>query len=277
MESEIESIQRFYNLVIDFFVNYSFQVVGALLIVLLAWIVAKWASRVVSRLCERHDVDITLRLFASNIVRMLIMSAAIIVALGKFGISIGPFIAAVGAISLSIGLALQGTLTNYGAGLGLILSRPFVVGDTVLVNNTYGVVEEIRLGYTTLRTEDEEIITIPNKHMIGEILVNSFAYRIVEATVGIDYGDDPEVAIEAIRGVLSGFEELSSENAPLIGIEAFGESSIDIGVRYWVPTTKFYQVQYRANLEIFKALKRAGITIPYPQRDIHMISGQVKA
>ena len=277
MEKEIESIQKLYTFVIEFFVNYSFQVVGALLIILLGWFVAKWASRAVVRLCERHDVDITLRIFASNLMRMLIMAAAIIVALGKFGISIGPFIAAVGAISLSVGLALQGTLTNYGAGLGLILSRPFVVGDTVLVNNTYGVVEEIRLGYTTLRTEDEEIITIPNKHMIGEILVNSFAYRIVETTVGIDYADDPERAIETIQKVLAGFEELSKENIPLVGIEAFGDSSIDIGLRYWVPTTKYYQVQYRVNLAIFKAIKEAGITIPYPQRDIHILSGEAQA
>jgi small conductance mechanosensitive channel len=277
MEKEIESIQKLYTFVIEFFVNYSFQVVGALLIILLGWFVAKWASRAVVRLCERHDVDITLRIFASNLMRMLIMAAAIIVALGKFGISIGPFIAAVGAISLSVGLALQGTLTNYGAGLGLILSRPFVVGDTVLVNNTYGVVEEIRLGYTTLRTEDEEIITIPNKHMIGEILVNSFAYRIVETTVGIDYADDPERAIETIQKVLAGFEELSKENIPLVGIEAFGDFSIDIGLRYWVPTTKYYQVQYRVNLAIFKAIKEAGITIPYPQRDIHILSGEAQA
>ena len=277
MEKEIESIQKLYTFVIEFFVNYSFQVVGALLIILLGWFVAKWASRAVVRLCERHDVDITLRIFASNLMRMLIMAAAIIVALGKFGISIGPFIAAVGAISLSVGLALQGTLTNYGAGLGLILSRPFVVGDTVLVNNTYGVVEEIRLGYTTLRTEDEEIITIPNKHMIGEILVNSFAYRIVETTVGIDYADDPERAIETIQKVLAGFEELSKENIPLVGIEAFGDFSIDIGLRYWVPTTKYYQVQYRVNLAILKAIKEAGITIPYPQRDIHILSGEAQA
>ena len=272
MQQEIESLQRFYNLVIDFFVNYSFQVLGALIVIILAWFVARWASRAVVRLCEKHDVDVTLSLFASNIVRMVVMAAAIVVALGKFGISIGPFIAAIGAISLSVGLALQGTLTNYGAGIGLILSRPFVVGDTVLVNNTYGVVEEIRLGYTTLRTEDEEIITIPNKHMIGEILVNSFAYRIVETTVGIDYGDDPERAISAIRNALAGFEELSDENAPLVGIKGFGDSSIDIGIRYWVPTTKYFEVQYRVNLALHKAIKAAGITIPYPQRDIHMVA-----
>ncbi len=272
VEKEIESIQKFYNLVIEFFVNYSFQVVGALLIILLAWFVAKWASRAVVRLCDKHDIDVTLGLFASNLVRMLIMAAALIVALGKFGISIGPFIAAIGAISLSIGLALQGTLTNYGAGIGLILSRPFVVGDTVQINEVFGVVEEIRLGYTTLRTEDEELITVPNKYMIGDILVNSFGFRIVETTVGIAYGDDPERAIAIMKQTLESFEELSGDNAPQVGIEKFGESSIDIGLRYWAPTKKYFQVQYRVNMALYKAIKDAGITIPYPQRDIHMIT-----
>lgn len=274
MEQEIASLQKFYNLVIEFFVNYSFQVVGALIILILAWFAARWASRAVVRQCEKHNIDVTLGLFAANIVRLLIMAAALIVALGKFGISIGPFVAAIGAISLSAGLALQGTLSNYGAGIGLILSRPFVVGDTILINDRFGVVEEIKLGYTILRTEDEELITIPNKHMVGEILVNSFAYRIVETTVGIDYGDDPESAIAAIERTLASFEELSKENPPLVGIEAFGESSIDIGIRYWAPTKKYFQVQYRANLAIFKVLKDDGITIPYPRRDIRMLGGE---
>ena len=271
MEKEIESLQRFYNLVIEFFVNYSFQVVGALIIIILAWFVAKWASRAVIRLCEQHKVDVTLTLFASNIVRMLVMAAAIIVALGKFGISIGPFIAAIGAISLSIGLALQGTLTNYGAGIGLILSRPFVVGDTVLINDVFGVVEEIRLGYTTLRTEDEELITVPNKYMIGDILVNSFGYRIVETTIGIDYGDDPQSAVDVIVATLTGFEELSPDHTPLVGIEGFGDSSIDIGVRYWAPTQKYFETQYRVNMALYRSIKDAGITIPYPHRDVRMI------
>ncbi len=277
MEQELQTLQRFYDILMEFVVNYSFQVLGAILILLLAWFVAKWASAAVVRFFERHDIDVTLGKFTANMVRLLIMAAALIVALGKFGISIGPFVAAIGAISLSVGLALQGTLTNYGAGLGLILSRPFVVGDTVLVNDTYGVVEEIRLGYTTLRTEDEELITIPNKYMIGEILVNSFAYRVVETTVGIDYGDDPEKAIALIREVLAGFEALSQENAPLVGIEKFGDFSIDIGVRYWAPTRKYFDTQYRVNLALYKAVREAGITIPYPRRDLYMIpSGDAK-
>ena len=277
MEQELQTLQRFYDILMEFVVNYSFQVLGAILILLLAWFVAKWASGAVVRFFERHDIDVTLGKFTANMVRLLIMAAALIVALGKFGISIGPFVAAIGAISLSVGLALQGTLTNYGAGLGLILSRPFVVGDTVLVNDTYGVVEEIRLGYTTLRTEDEELITIPNKYMIGEILVNSFAYRIVESTVGIDYGDDPEKAIAIIREVLAGFEALSQENVPLVGIEKFGDFSIDIGVRYWAPTRKYFDTQYRVNLALYKAVREAGITIPYPRRDLYMIpSGDAK-
>lgn len=271
MEQEIESLQRFYHLVIEFFVNYSFQVVGAIIIILLGWMASKWAYRVVVRQFEKHQLDVTLGQFTANVTRFLVLAAALIIALGKFGISIAPFIAAIGAISLTAGLALQGSISNYGAGLSLIISRPFVVGDTIVVNGVFGVVEEIKLGYTLLRTEDEELITIPNKHMIGEILVNSFEYRIVEGSIGISYNDKPDVAIEVIKNVLASHGELSKDHSPVVGVEAFADSSINIGIRYWVPTKRYFQTQYEINLEIFDAIQSVGLTIPYPQRDIHMI------
>lgn len=271
MEQELESVQKLYHLVIEFFVNYSFQVVGAIIILFLGWFVSRWVYRIVVRLFEKHDLDVTLGEFSANLARLLIIAIALIMALGKFGISIAPFIAAIGAVSLTAGLALQGSISNYGAGLTLIISRPFVVGDTIAVNDVFGVVEEIKLGYTLLRTEDEELITIPNKHMIGEILVNSFEYRIVEGSVGIGYDDSPENAIALIKTLLASNEALSKEHTPVVGIEAFADSSIIIGIRYWVPTKRYFQTQYEVNLEILNAIRSAGLTIPYPQRDVHLI------
>ena len=133
-----------------------------------------------------------------------------------------------------------------------------------------GVVDEIHLAITILSTEDDEIITIPNKHIVGEILSNSFANKIVEGTVGISYQDDPEKAIEAIQTALLGIEDVCSEPPPQVGIEAFGDSSIDLGLRYWVPTKKYFQTLYRGNMAVHKALESAGITIPFPQRDVHL-------
>jgi len=270
MEIELETIQQIYNVVVEFIINYSFQILGAIIILIVGAKLAGWLGRLVTNLCEKKNVDITLARFLGNVVKILTLTFVIIIAIGKFGISIAPFIAALGAIAFGASFAISGPVSNYGAGLVIILSRPFVIGDTITINNVSGLVEEIHLATTILTTEDDEKITIPNKHIIGEILLNSYNNRIVESSVGISYQDDPEKAIEVIREALSRIDDICSEPPPQIGIEAFGESSIDLGMRYWVPTKKYFQTLYRGNLVVHKALKEAQITIPFPQRDVNL-------
>jgi small conductance mechanosensitive channel len=270
MQNELETIQQIYNVVVEFIINYSFQILGAIIILIVGAKLAGWLGRLVTNLCEKKNVDITLARFLGNVVKILTLTFVIIIAIGKFGISIAPFIAALGAIAFGASFAISGPVSNYGAGLVIILSRPFVIGDTITINNVSGLVEEIHLATTILTTEDDEKITIPNKHIIGEILLNSFNNRIVESSVGISYQDDPEKAIEVIREALSRIDDICSEPPPQIGIEAFGESSIDLGMRYWVPTKKYFQTLYRGNLAVHKALKEAQITIPFPQRDVNL-------
>jgi len=270
MKQQLGYVQDFYELAIAFLANYSFQIIGALIIVVIGWFLSKYVFNVLIRFFNTHDFDTTLGKFVANGVRILLFGAMIIVAIGKLGISIAPFIAAVGAVFLTAGLALQGSVANFAAGISLVISRPFKIGDTILVNNVYGVVEEIKLAYTTLRTEDEEMITVPNKNMIGEVIVNSFSYRVVESSIGISYKDDAEKAITIIRNVIDGFENLSSENKSIIGIQKFGDNAVEIGMRYWVPARNFFKVQYEVNLAVYKALNEANVTIPYPQRDLHI-------
>lgn len=270
MNQELHYVQKFYELTIEFFTNYSFQIIGAVIIITIGWFLSKYIYNVLIRFFNMHDFDITLGKFAANIVRILIFGAMFIVAIGKLGISIAPFVAAVGAVFLTAGLALQGTVANFAAGISLVITRPFKLGDTISVNNVYGVVEEIKLGYTTLRTEDEELITIPNKNMIGEVIVNSFDYRIVESSVGISYNDDAEKAVELIKKVIDDFDNLSGENKAVVGIQKFGDNAVEIGMRYWVPTRSYFKTQYEVNMAVYKALNAANITIPYPQRDIHI-------
>ena len=270
MEIELETIQQIYNVVVEFIINYSFQILGAIIILIVGAKLAGWLGRLVTNLCEKKNVDITLAKFLGNVVKILTLTFVIIIAIGKFGISIAPFIAALGAIAFGASFAISGPVSNYGAGLVIILSRPFVIGDTITINNVSGLVEEIHLATTILTTEDDEKITIPNKHIIGEILLNSYNNRIVESSVGISYQDDPEKAIEVIREALSRIDDICSEPSPQIGIEAFGESSIDLGMRYWVPTKKYFQTLYRGNLAVHKALQEAQITIPFPQRDVNL-------
>lgn len=275
MDKELQTLQKFYNIVIEFLTNYSFQLLGALIIVIIGWFAAKYAYTLLMRLFESHHFDSTLSKFIANVVKILIFAAMIVIALGKIGISIAPFVAAIGAVSLTAGLALQGSVSNYAAGVLLIISRPFKVGDTLSVAGVYGVVEEIKLSYTVLRNEDEELITVPNKQMIGDVLVNSFDVRVVESSIGVSYEQDPAKAISLIKEVLSGFKDVSKEHKPVVGIAKFGDSSIELGLRYWVPTKSFFKTQYEVNLALYKALHENHVTIPYPQREVRILGENV--
>jgi small conductance mechanosensitive channel len=275
MDKELQTLQKFYNIVIEFLTNYSFQLLGALIIVIIGWFAAKYAYTLLMRLFESHHFDSTLSKFIANVVKILIFAAMIVIALGKIGISIAPFVAAIGAVSLTAGLALQGSVSNYAAGVLLIISRPFKVGDTLSVAGVYGVVEEIKLSYTVLRNEDEELITVPNKQMIGDVLVNSFDVRVVESSIGVSYEQDPAKAISLIKEVLSGFKDVSKEHKPVVGIAKFGDSSIEVGLRYWVPTKSFFKTQYEVNLALYKVLHENHVTIPYPQREVRILGENV--
>ena len=163
----------------------------------------------------------------------------------RFQICLSPFVTAIGAVFLTAGLALQGSVSNYAAGVLLIIFRLFKVGDTLLTLGVYGVIEEMKLSYTTLCNEDEELITIPNKQMIGDILVNSFEYRVVESSIGVSYAQDPSVAIEVIYDVWVHHPKVSKTHTPVVGIAKFGDSAIELGLRYWVPTKHFLKHSIR--------------------------------
>lgn len=272
MKEELATLQNLFNVVVEFLVNYSFQVIGAIIILVVGIYVARWLSNMVVKLCRQRDLDITLAKFLGNLTKVSVLGFVAIVTIGKFGISIAPFIAAIGALAFGASFAIQGPLSNYGAGLAIIFARPFAVGNTITVKDVSGVVEEISLAYTFLTTEDEERITIPNNQIVGEIIQNSFANRVVEAKVGIAYHNDPQKAIDVIKETLEQFSQISADPAPQIGIEEFADSAITIGMRYWVPTKHYFKTIYAVNLSVFQALATSQITIPFPQRDIHMIS-----
>jgi small conductance mechanosensitive channel len=272
MPEEIKTIQKLIDIVIDFFVNYSFQVVGAILVLVIGVLVARAVSSSLLKFFGKKEFDVTLSKFITATVKGIILGFAFIVAIGKFGITIAPFIAALAAMAFGASFAIQGPLANYGAGLVIILTRPFVVGNTIKVSDVSGIVDEVKLGSTILTDEDGVKITIPNKHIVGEIIHNSEERKIVEQMVGISYDNDPEKAIRIIKEVLEAFHEISKEPPPQIGIQEFGDSSINIGLRYWIPTNKYFKTLYQVNLSVYKHLKAKNIEIPFPQRDVHIVS-----
>ncbi|QIR13482.1 mechanosensitive ion channel family protein [Shewanella aestuarii] len=270
LEQELEQLQNVYTLITEFLVQYSFQLVGALLIFLLGLWVANKVSNFVAAQFVKHNIDITLSNFTSNLVRIIIIIMVAVVALGKLGISVTPMVAAIGAASLGAGLALQGMLSNYAAGVTIIVTRPFVVGNTIEIKNVSGVVTEIKLGLTILTNEEGEQISIPNKHIVGEILHNSFEYKLVENKINIEYQADSNKVVGIIQQALASSEMVNQQPAPLVGINGFNSIGMEIGIRYWVPTANYFQAKYQTNQSIISALSKANISIPCPVREIHI-------
>jgi len=276
MEEELNRLETIIDTVIELAVRYSFQIFAAIIILIVGAMLARGTSRLVMNICQRKQIDITLTKFFAGVVKILIIAFAVVMALAKFGITIAPMVAAIGAGAFGLTLAIQGPISNYGAGLALILTRPFKVGNTLTIHGLTGIVREIRLGATILETEDGEQIMIPNRKVSGEIFVNSFPYKVVEGSVGIAYSSDPQRAIAVIREcvVAAGGKDAASEPAPQVGIEAFADSSINIGYRYWVRTEAYFQTLYRVNLAIHKGFHEAGIVIPFPQREVRVLNPQ---
>ena len=272
MQEQISSFQKLLDTLIEFVVNYSFQVIGAIIVLAVGVIIANRVAALILQLLEKKKLDITLSKFIAGTVRVLILGFAVLIALGKFGITITPFIAALGAAAFGATYAIQGPLSNYAAGLSIILGRPFTVGSTITVAGVSGIVEEVKLAVTVLTTEDGIKITIPNKHIVGEILYDSGKNRIAEGLIGISYDGEPEKAIQIIKRVLGQFGAIASKPAPQIGLQSFGDSAINVAYRYWVPTIKYYHTAYEVNLAVYRAIREAGIEIPFPQRVVHTVS-----
>ncbi|MCZ6664710.1 MAG: mechanosensitive ion channel family protein [Gammaproteobacteria bacterium] len=261
MKQEIEVAQQIYELIINFLVTYSFQIAGAIVILIAGFVIGGWVSRIVLRMQERRNVDVTLRQFIASTARLAVIGLFLIIAVSKLGISITPLIAAIGGLAVGASFALQGPVSNYGAGLIIIMTRMYKVGDTINVQKCSGVVTSIDLATTHLVAEDGEDIIIPNKHIVGEIHRNSYANRLVEGRVGIDGTADPDKASAIIEKVIAPTNDLPKSPVPVIGIEAFEGAAIVLGYRFWVPTKRYFELMFTVNNGIHREMTTAGIRL----------------
>jgi len=271
MEEEIQQLEELKNTVVMYLVQNGVRILVAIIIVVVGIWLGKLLAGFIQNMCDKRKLDQTLSRFLAGLVKAVVIGFALVIALDKVGLEITPFVALLGASAFGLSLAVQGPISNYGAGVVLIVTRPFRVGDTLQVSGCWGVVEYIQLGFTQLVNEDDEQITIPNRKILGEILTNSQEYSKFEGKVGIEYAADPEKAIAVIREAINKVEGIPPERPCDVGIAAFGDSSITIGYRVMVPTRMLHRTQFATNLAVFKALREAGITIPFPQRDVHLV------
>ncbi len=259
---QVETVSRWVDTLIEFAVTYGFQIVGALFFLFIGLKVAAWAGRKVAGILDAKNVDPTFGRFIGSVIKVVMVVFLVIITLGNFGISIAPLIALAGASAFGATIALQGPLSNYGAGLSIILTRPFAVGNTITVNrDTSGVVEDITLGHTILIGEDGEKITIPNKEIVGRIIVNSKKNRVVLTKICIGESEDAEQAVTVLRYTLQSIDEVNDGPKPQVGIHDFTYGGIVLGLRFWVPSDRYFQVRYAVNGAALSALKQAGIKL----------------
>ncbi|MDI1253417.1 mechanosensitive ion channel domain-containing protein [Thermomonas sp.] len=246
--------------------------VAALLIVLVGWWLARWISRLLDKSLVKMEADEILRSFLRNIAFAALMVVVLIAALQKVGVPTTSLLAMVGAAGLAIGLALKDSLSNIASGLMLIVQRPFKAGDAVQVGGVEGVVEQVRIFTTRLRTYQNELVVLPNSEITTKPIIN-FTYkplRRADITVGIGYGERVDRAREVLLAVAKANPEVLRKPATEVLVTGLGESSVDLVLRAWIKTEVFVQTRSELTEAVHREFTDAGINIPYPQRDVHV-------
>lgn len=259
------------ELVLTSGVDFAINAVSALLIIIIGRIVVKMVTSFSLKIMTKANVDVTLRRFLKNIIYMLLMVVVVLAALSTLGIETTSFVAILGAASLAIGLALQGTLGNIGAGVLLIFFRPFKVGDFVSAGGEMGVAEAVTLFATTLHTPDNKVIIIPNSAVMGGNITNFSAMdtRRVDLTFGIGYDDDLKAAKALLEKLAGDDLRVLQEPAPFIAVSELADSSVNFVVRLWVSSDDYWGVYFDMIENVKLTFDANGISIPYPQMDIH--------
>lgn len=247
-----------------------------LLAAIVVFVVGRWLVGRVTRLLEagmkRANTDPTLIGFFRNIIYFGLLTMVVIAAVGQLGVQTTSFIAVLGAAGLAIGLAMQGSLSNFAAGVLMIIFRPFKTDDFIDAGGTMGTVEEIQLFTTRLRTPDNKIIIIPNSQITAGAITNFSARdtRRLDMVFGVGYGDDLDKVKRVINEVLAEESRLLEDPAPVVGVLSLGESSVDFAVRPWVSSADYWGVYFDLHEAMKKRFDQEGISIPFPQRDLHV-------
>lgn len=263
-----ETLQK----VVDLAAIYGIKILLALVIFIVGWWFAKSLSRLAERALSRRRIDPALQYFIASLLFYALLTFVVIAALSQVGIQTASLIAVIGAAGLAIGLALQGSLANFAAGFLILMFRPFKIGDYVDVAGTSGTVEKIMIFTTELQTPDNKKVIIPNGAITSGVIVNYSANdtRRVDLVVGISYGDDIDKAKSVLREVVEADQRVLAEPALNIAVSQLADSSVNIIVRPWVATGDYWGVYWDLTEAIKKRLDQEGITIPYPQCDMHM-------
>ena len=259
MESAMDQVGSYGPLIIN--------AVIAVVVLIIGWIVSGLVSRLVRRRIVSHpQIDDTIGGFAASIVRWLILLVTLIAILQLFGIEATSLVAVLGAGTLAIGLALQGTLSDVAAGVMLIIFRPYKIGQFVDIGGTSGTVKDLNIFVTELVTPDNVQIIMPNGQAWGTVVTNFSAHetRRLDLIFGIDYGDDADKAIQIILDVANADERVHKDPEPWVRVTNLGDSSVDLGVRLWCEAADYWELKFHMLKAVKEAFDAGGVSIPYP-------------
>lgn len=245
---------------------YGLKAVAAVVILFVGWLAAKAIRTVIRRLMTKARIDGTLTSFISSLVYMIVMAFVIIAALGQLGVQTASFVAVIGAAGLAVGLALQGSLSNFAAGVLMIIFKPFKAGDYIEGAGVAGTVEELGIFTTLLKSPDNKAIIVPNGKLAGDNIINYNANptRRLDLVIRVSYGDDIDKVKHILAQIVAADDRIMKEPAVAIGVTSLGITGIEFAVRLWVRTSDFGDVQFAVLENIKRTFDAEGIVIPVP-------------
>jgi small conductance mechanosensitive channel len=253
-------------------VTLAINVTLAIAIFYIGKLVVGMIVRGMRRVMQKQEIDKTLETFVSNLVRMVLMVVVVIAAISQLGIETTSFIAIFGAAGLAVGLALQGSLSNFAAGVLIVLFRPYRVGDFIEGAGIAGVVEQVQILTTVLRTGDNKRIIVPNGQIMDSIITNYSANdtRRIDMVVGVSYDDDLDKVRSVLEELVAAEERILDDPACTIAVSELADSSVNFVVRPWVSTADYWGVKFDMTEAIKKRFDKEDITFPFPQQDVHL-------
>jgi len=257
--------------IVTFLVNKGFAIVGAIVLLVIGAFVAGRIGKWVAGWLDKHKLEPPIRILLTRVTKLLVFSLAAVLALGQVGVEITPIIAGLGVAGVGVGLAMQGVLGNFFAGLTIIFTKPFRVGEYVEILGVAGQVTQIELLSTRLLHADKSIITIPNHKILGEILHNYGTIRQLTMNVGVGYGTDLTLAVATAREVLARNPRVLKEHAAVVGITALGDSSINLCLQPWVNVADYGIAQLELHEAVIAQFRAKKIELPFPQREVRLL------
>ena len=273
MEYLLKNSEKYTELAINYSSQYGLKLIFALLVFFIGKRIARFITNLVINLMKKNDIDVELTGFFDSLIYWLLFALVCIAALGQLGVQTASFIALIGAAGLAIGLALQGALSNFAAGVLIIILRPLRVSDFVEVAGESGSIQNIKIFTTELRTADNKCVIIPNSRVLDSNIINysSTGRRRVDLVFGIGYNDNLDHARKIIQDIIQSDERILKEPEPVIAVSELAESSVNFVVRPWVKTQNYWGVYFEITEQVKKRFDAENISIPFPQQDVNIV------